>query len=255
MPRFKSTNPAQGLFLPVYLDRQLQEGTFEFAIDHIIGNELDLSHLEQRYKNDDTGAPAYNPRILLKVVLFAYSRGIISSRDIARCCEENVVFIALSENSKPHFTTIASFISSIDKEALHLFREVLLICDELGLLGKEMFAVDGCKLPSNASKEWSGTKADFKKKCIKLENGIERIIQRHRKTDATEAEKQVRQTEKKYLETLKKQTDKIKKWLDDNDDKPSREPKPPQSNITDNESAKMKTSNGTIQGYNGVCHG
>lgn len=253
MPKFKPTNPAQGLFLPVYLDRQLQEGTFEFAIDHIVDNELDLSYLENRYNNDQTGAPAYNPRILLKVVLFAYSRGITSSREISRCCEENVVFIALSHNSKPHFTTIASFISGIDKEAIHLFREVLLICDELGLIGKEMFAVDGCKLPSNASKEWSGTKADFRKKCIKLENGIERIIKRHRNTDATEAEKQVRHTEKKYLETLKKQTDKIKKWLDDNDDKPGRGPKPPQSNITDNESGKMKTSNGVIQGYNGVA--
>lgn len=253
MPRFKPTNPAQGLFLPVYLDRQIQEGTFEFAIDHIIENELDLSHLENRYKNDDTGAPAYNPRILLKVVLFAYSRGITSSREIARCCEENIVFIALSHNSKPHFTTIASFISGIDNEAIHLFREVLLVCDELGLIGKEMFAVDGCKLPSNASKEWSGTKADFKKKCIKLENGIERIINRHRNNDATEAEKHTKKTETKYLETLKKQTDKIRNWLDDNDDKPSRGSKPPQSNITDNDSAKIKTSKGVIQGYNGVA--
>lgn len=253
MPRFKPTNPAQGLFLPVYLDRQLQEGTFEFAIDHIIENDLDLSHLENRYKNDDTGAPAYNPRILLKIVLFAYSRGITSSRDIARCCEENVVFIALSHNSKPHFTTIASFISGIDKEALHLFREVLLICDELGLIGKEMFAVDGCKLPSNASKEWSGTTDDFKNKCIKIENGIERIVKKHRSTDATEAEKQVRKTESKYLETLQKQTKKIRKWLDENKDKKGPGPKPPKSNITDNDSAKITTSKGVIQGYNGVA--
>lgn len=253
MPRFKPTNPAQGLFLPVYLDRQLHEGTFEFAINHIVDEELDLSHLEERYNNDETGAPAYNPRILLKVVLFAYSRGITSSREIARCCEENIVFIALSHNSKPHFTTIASFISGIDKEAIHLFREVLLICDELGLIGKEMFAVDGCKLPSNASKEWSGTKEDFRKKCTKLEAGIERIIKRHRDTDSTEAEKHVRSTQRQYLNSLKKQTEKIKKWLDDNDDKPGNGGKPTKSNITDNDSAKIKTSKGVIQGYNGVA--
>ncbi len=164
-----------------------------------------------------------------------------------------MVFIALSENSKPHFTTIATFISGIDKGALHLFREVLLICNELGLIGKEMFAVDGCKLPSNASRQWSGTKADFKKKCTKIEHGIERIVQRHKKNDLTEAEKKVRQTEQQYLNTLKKQTAKIRKWLDENDDKPGRGSKPRQSNITDNESAKMKTSKGTIQGYNGVA--
>ena len=253
MPKFKPTNPAQGLFLPVYLDRQLQSGTFEFAINHIIDNELDLSHLEERYNNDETGAPAYDPRIMLKIILFAYSRGITSSRDIARCCEENVVFIALSHNSKPHFTTIASFIAGMDKTAIHLFREVLLICDELGLIGKEMFAVDGCKLPSNSSKEWSGTREDFRNKCVKLENGIERIINRHRKTDSTEAEKHIRETEKQYLKTLKKQTEKIKKWLDDHDDKPGHGSKPTKSNITDNDSAKIQTSKGVIQGYNGVA--
>lgn len=60
-------------------------------------------------------------------------------------------------------------------------------------------------------------------------------------------------TETKYLENLKKQTDKIKSWLDDNNDKPSRGPKPAQSNITDNDSGKMKTSNRVIQGYKGVA--
>lgn len=253
MPRFKPTNPAQGLFLPVYLDRQLQPGTFEFAINHIIDNELDLSQLETRYHNDEAGAPAYDPRVLLKIVLFAYSRGITSSRDIARCCQENVVFVALSQNSKPHFTTIASFIAGFDTNALHLFREVLLICDEMGLIGKEMFAVDGCKLSSNASKEWSGTTDDFRKKCAKLENGIDRIITRHRKTDSTEAEKHVRDTEKKYLATLKRQSEKIKKWLDDNDDKPGRSGTPIKSNITDNDSAKITSSKGTIQGYIGIA--
>lgn len=102
-----------------------------------------------------------------------------------------------------------------------------------------MFAFDGCKLPSNASKEWSGTKDDFRRKCTKLENGIERIIKRHRKIDSTEAEKHVRETEKRYLETMKKQTDKIKKWLDDNDDKSGHGGKPTKYNITDNDSAKI----------------
>ena len=77
--------------------------------------------------------------------------------------------MALSANTRPHFTTVADFISSLNKETTHLFRDVLLVCDEMGLIGKEMFAIDGCKLPSNASKEWSGTKADFEKKAAKME--------------------------------------------------------------------------------------
>jgi len=60
--------------------------------------------------------------------------------------------------------------TSLDKEIVHIFREVLLVCDDLGLIGKEMFAIDGCKLPSNASKERSGTRADFEKKAAKMES-------------------------------------------------------------------------------------
>lgn len=158
MPKFKPTNQAQGQFLPIFFPKQLQKGTFEFAINYLIDHELGLSDLDQRYNNDDGGAPAYDPRILLKVILLAYSRGITSSREIAKCCEENVVFMALSSNSRPHFTTISNFISRMDREVISLFREVLIVCDDMGLIGREMFAVDGCKLPSNASKEMSGTR-------------------------------------------------------------------------------------------------
>jgi transposase len=253
MAKFKPTNQGQGHFLPVFFPQQLQKGTFEFAINYLVDNELDLFYLGQRYKNDETGAPAYDPRILLKVIILAYSRGITSSREIERCCKENVVFMALSSYSLPHFTTIASFISNMDKEVITLFRDVLIYCDELGLIGREMFAVDGCKLPSNASKEWSGTRKEFKNKCTKLENGIERIVKRHRESDLTEAERRVQETEQQYIKTLKKQVKKVKEWLDDNDDKHGHKGTPTKSNISDNDSAKIKTSNGIIQGYNGVA--
>lgn len=253
MAKYKPTNQGQGLLLPVFLAPQLQKGTFEFAVNYLVDHELDFSYLDRRYKNDENGAPAYDPRILLKVILVSYSRGITSSREIAKCCKENLVFIALSLYSQPHFTTIASFISSMDKEVITLFREVLVICDEMGLIGREMFAVDGCKLPSNASKEWSGTKKDFKKKCDKLDASIERIVKRHREEDQTEAEQRVQETEKQYISTLKKQVKKIRNWSEKNNDKSGHKGTPTKSNITDNDSAKIKTSNGVIQGYNGVA--
>jgi len=85
---------------------------FEYTLNYLIDNELDLSIFNERYQNDDTGAPAYDPKILLKIILFAYSRGVVSSRKIERACRENVIFMALSTDSRPHFTTIADFISS-----------------------------------------------------------------------------------------------------------------------------------------------
>ena len=253
MAKYKPYSYAQGQFIPVYFKKQIQKGTFEYTLNYLVDNELDLSIFDQRFRNDETGAPAYDPRILLKIILFAYSRGITSSRAIARCCEENVLFMALSANSRPHFTTIADFVSNMDKEVVSLFLQVLLVCDHQNLIGKEMFAIDGCKLPSNASKEWSGTKADLKHKAEKMEKALHRMVIRHKCMDESRVEPEVLEKEEKYKEKLKKSAAKIRDWLKDNDDKTGSGGKAVKSNITDNESAKIATAKGVIQGYVGVA--
>jgi transposase len=253
MAKYKDYDYSQGKFIPLSFDKQILPGTFEHTFHYLIDNEIDLSVFDLQYKNDETGAPAYDPRILLKIVLYAYSKGITSSRKIADCCNENVVFMALSADTKPHFTTIADFISSQDQEKMKLFLEVLLICDEMGLIGKEMFAIDGCKLPSNASEEWSGTRKDLKHKKEKMEKAIKHIIAKHQERDKTEVDNAVIEKDEQYVATLKTKVKKIKDWLKDNDDKPGSSGTSRKSNVTDNESAKMKTSHGMVQGYNGVA--
>jgi transposase len=250
--RYKPYSYKQGKFIPVFFDKQIQPGTFEYTLSHLIDNELDLSIFNDRFKNDETGAPAYDPKILLKIILFAYSRGIVSSRKIAQACEENIIFMALSADTRPHFTTIADFISSMDKEIVKLFLEVLLVCDEQGLIGREMFAIDGCKLPSNASKEWSNTRKGFVRKAAKMERAIGRMLTKHRENDHANRDKELAGKEEKYIDTLHKRARKVREWLSKNEDKIGKLGKPVQSNITDNESAKMKTSKGVIQGYDGV---
>jgi transposase len=142
--------------VPIQFDEQIQLGTFEHAIDYLVDNEIDLSEFEAVYQNDETGAPAIHPGILLKIVLFAYSRGIISSRRIARACEENLLFMALSGDTRPHFTTVANFISLMVEKAVKVFTNVLTVCYAQGLIEKKMFAVDGCKISSNCSKDVEG---------------------------------------------------------------------------------------------------
>lgn len=253
MARYKEYDYSQGKFIPIHFDKQILPGTFEYSLHYLIDNEIDLSIFNSRYQNDETGAPAYDPAILLKIILYAYSKGITSSRDIAQCCRENIIFMALSADTRPHFTTIADFISSADQEIIKLFLEVLLVCDSMGLIGKEMFAVDGSKMPSNVSKEWSGTREEFWHKKEKMEQAIKQIMTRHREMDIKEEDKGIIGQEEKYVETIKKKIRKIKQWLEENEDKQGKMGKPIKSNITDNESAKMKTSHGVIQGYNGVA--
>ena len=168
MPRFKPIDTGMKL-LPIDLSVQLLPGTFEHALSYLVDQELDLRPLDQRFCNEESGAPAYAPSVLLKVVLFAYSRGMIRSRDIATACQENVTFMVLSGDSIPHFTTIAAFVRELKDEIANLFTQVLFLCDAQGLIGREMFAIDGVKLPSNASKARSGTRAEFKRQADKIE--------------------------------------------------------------------------------------
>ena len=99
MPRFKPIYKGLKL-LPVDFDKQVQPGSFEYALCQLIDHELDLTAFHARYKNDHEGAPAYDPAVLLKLILLAYSRGIVSSRKIEAACRENVVFIAVSGDSQ-----------------------------------------------------------------------------------------------------------------------------------------------------------
>ena len=250
MAKYKYYNRKQTKIIPINLEEQLQPGTFEHTIDYLIDNKIDLSIFEQRYKNDDTGRPAWDPAIMLKIILFAYSRGIFFSRRIARACRENVVFMALSSDSQPHFTTIADFISTMEKEISKVFQEVLLICSELDLIGGEYLAIDGCKLSSNASKEWSGTKKQLAQKKEKIELVIKDLLTKHQRTDTTE---KIEKTKKdKQIEKLQKKIERIEKFLAENEDKKGKRGHINQSNITDNESAKMKSSHGMVQGFNGI---
>lgn len=241
-------------FLAVDLQRQLLPGTFEHALNHLLDHELDLTGFDSRFNNDVTGATAYPPAMLLKVILFAYSQGIISSRDIERTCREHVTFIALSGDSQPHFTTIAGFVSSLGDDIARIFTQILFICDKQGLIGREMFAIDGVKLPSNASKAKSGTRADFEHQATKLEKAARVMLERHREEDHRALEPDLKAKETQRITRLQTDAAQIREWLTTNpEDRKGSKGAIRKSNRTDNESAKMATSKGVIQGYTGVA--
>ena len=261
MARYKHYCYDQTKLIPIRYSDQIIPGTFEFALWHIV-ESMDLTIFESRFKNDEGGAPAYDPAVMLKIVLFACSRGILSSRHIERACRENVVFMALSADSRPHFTTIAGFVSSMKREIVPLFSQVLTICASEGLIGRNMFAIDGCKISSNCSKEWSGTKKDFEKKKAKLELSVDLLLRKHRYMDEAEdaagEEKGgggpgMRKDEEAAIKKLRAKMDKIDRWMTENEDRVNHKGEVKKSNITDNESAKMVSSHGVIQGYNGIA--
>jgi transposase len=253
MARYKPVD-TQPKFLAIDLAAQLLPGTFEHALHHLLAHAIDLTPFDARYRNDASGAPAYAPAMLLRVVLFAYSRGIISSRAISRACEDQVTFIALSGDSRPHFTTIAHFVSTLGDQIAPIFAAVLAVCDRQGLIGREMFAIDGVKLPSNASKQRSGTRADFERQAEKMERAAEAMLTRHRAEDARAAEPSLATKDAARCEALLRDAGELRAWLRAHlQDRRGAKGAVRKSNRTDNDSAKMATSKGVIQGYTGVA--
>ncbi len=256
MPKFTPYNHDQHAMVVINFRDQLQPGTFEHAIHYLINNKLDLSVFNYAYNNKDNGRPAYDPAILLSIILFAYSKGITSSRKIEWNCTNNIIFKALACDTVPHFITIASFISSYPQAIEALFNQILLVCREEGLLGNELFAIDGCKLPSNASKEWSGTFKELKQKRAKLQKLIRHHIREHKRIDKYEkSDEERRKRMEQTLATLNKAHDKIDAFLKTEEPRVGKSQRQLEvkSNITDNESAKMAASKGVIQGFNGVA--
>ena len=255
MAKYKPYDYSQRMMIPVSLEEQLVPGTLEFAIQTLVEDRMDMVMFEDRYRNDETGRTAYDPKILLKVVLLGYARGLVSSRKMEQACRENVTFMALACGQRPDHSTIAAFVSSMREEIKPLFRDVLLVCEESGLLGGTLFALDGCKLPSNASKEWSGKISDLVRKKEKVEKKVEELLKKQVEADqkADEEEKDIFTgvNRTKQIERLRRKAERIREFLKGNKEKIGRTGKEIRSNVTDNESANMMTSHGVVQGYNG----
>ena len=248
MAHFIACNYDQTQLVPVKLSEQLSLGTLEWAIHHILEERINLKPFIGRYNNADGGRVAYHPKVLLKIILLGYARGVTSSRGLERLCRENVVFMSLSCGQCPDHSTIAAFIVNLGDLAEKLFVSVLMICEEEGLLGGTHLSVDGTKLSSNASKEWSGTISDLKKKHHAIQEKVKTTIKQHQQKDAITSDEERRHHQR--IQRLHASADRIASFLADAEPRIGAQGKEIQSNITDNESAKMSTSHGVRQGYN-----
>jgi transposase len=242
MARFIQNSRNQGLLLCVDLDNQLIQGSLEKTIDYLVEEQLNLNDILVDFHNDVAGAPAYHPKDLLKVLFLAFLRGIFSCRKIEQLCNENIIFIALSGDLHPDHATIARFINRLQKHIVSLFQQLLLYCDSLDLISGSHIAIDGCKISSNAAKEVSGTFSELKLKMEKFKLISEQILEEVKTTDDPESVK-------KRVAKYNNKIDRIKTFLQNNEERIGTQKRKIKSNITDNESAKLTSGHGVIQGY------
>jgi transposase len=128
MARYKHTEAesGQGMFLTANLKEQLLPGTFEYMLDDLVGTKIDVGIFDENYKNNDKGAGAIPPRVLIKLITYGYLKGVKSSRRLEELRRNNVTAKALAEDMEPHWTTIAGFISAGGEKFKGIFAQVLI---------------------------------------------------------------------------------------------------------------------------------
>ena len=148
---FRSWDVDQGWLLPPSVHEFVPAGHLAHFVRDTVREALDLSAILDTY-SEERGYPPYHPGMMVALLLYAYSRGLYSSRRIAQACEERVDFMAVTGLNKPDFRTISEFRRRHLDALAALFEQVLRLCQSAGLVRLGHVAVDGTKIKANASR-------------------------------------------------------------------------------------------------------
>ena len=149
---FIACDREQSFLMPPDVREWLPEGHLAWFVLGAV-EEMDLDAFYGAYRRDGRSRPAYEPAMMVALLLYAYARGMRSSRMIERACEEDVAFRVIAAQQQPDHATIARFIERHERAIAGLFGEVLTLCANAGLAKVGVIAVDGTKLHANASRD------------------------------------------------------------------------------------------------------
>jgi transposase len=159
---FREWVPEQSTLLPASVQDWIGPGHLVHFVMAMVNEQLDLGAMLQSYE-ETRGYPPYDPRMMVGLLMYAYSQRIYSSRRIARACEERIDFMALTARQEPDFRTIALFRLRHLESLKGLFGQVLKLCSKAGLVKLGHVALDGTKIRANASKHKSMSYGRMKK--------------------------------------------------------------------------------------------
>ena len=172
MVLFKKYDQKQQLLFPPSLDDFVPMDHVARTIDSIV-ERLDLSCIISRYSEE--GQPAYHPRLMLKVLFYAYSQGITSSRMIEDCLRRDAVFMFLAAMQKPDYRTVCLFRTKYLDCVVLLFRQILQVCMEMDMVGLVNVSIDGTKIKANASRKRSKDKDQIDREIKRWMEAAERV--------------------------------------------------------------------------------
>ncbi|SMX77791.1 Transposase [Brevibacterium sp. Mu109] len=183
--RFREYDQSQQFLLPPSLDDWLAVDDEARFISEIVDDVLDLTDIYASYEKL-RGAPPYDPAMMLKVLLYAYSTGITSSRKIERACQRDIAFRWLSGNQTPDYRSLARFRKRHLDAFGAVFTQVLAVCAQAGMVKLGRVALDGTKLHADASKHKAMSYDRMDAKLHALQAEVEALVADAERTDDAE---------------------------------------------------------------------
>jgi len=257
--------PDEELLLPPSLREWMPEDHLAYFVSDVI-DQLDLSAMDNIYGNEKRGQPPYNPRMMTKLLVYAYCVGVFSSRRIERRLVEDIAFRVLAADNQPNFRTISDFRKIHLKTLEGLFEQVLKIALEAGAMKVGRVALDGTKIKANASKHKAMSYDRMKEKERDLRAEVKEMMAQAEAADSEEderygdtrgdelpAELARRETRLKAIREAKRALEaraREKAAAEGADPNQARPKDKDQYNFTDPQSRIMKGSDGFIQAYN-----
>jgi transposase len=278
---YRAYQPEQSYLLPPSPSDWLPENHLAFFISEVV-DEMDLSAFWYE-EGDPRGNQAFHPAMMLKILIYAYATGTFSSRRIAQKIEEDVAFRVLAAGNFPRHRTICDFRQEHLQKFVELFKQVVLIAKNSGLIKLGRVAIDGTKVKANASRHKAMSYDRMKQEEKKLESEIAELLKQAERTDQKEDQeygsenrgdelpeemqrresrlKKIREA-KKRLEERQADEDRAKGRYEGDGGRPEGKKGQPfksefgeprekaQDNFTDPQSRIMKMGNGFEQSYN-----
>ena len=182
---FRAWKIDQPLLLPLAVQDFVANDHLARFVLGLIVDELDLIEIVAAYSNEK-GQPPFNPHMMTALLLYAYCRGIYSSRRIAQACRERVDFMSIIALDPPDFRTISNFRKRHLKAIAGLFVQVLKLCEKAGLVKLGHVALDGTKIKANASKHKAMSYVRMEKRAAELEAEVAKWLSSAEAADAGE---------------------------------------------------------------------
>jgi len=182
---YKPYNPNQIYLFPPSPQEWLPKDHIVYFISDLVDN-LDLSVIFKEYEKGTRGQPPFHPGLMTKILFYAYSRGVYSSRKIATRLWEDVSFLVLAGGNKPDFRTINEFRRRHIKSLPGIFVQILKLCEKAGLVGLKHVSLDGTKINANASKHKAMSYGRMNIEEQKLEKEIKKLFEKANHLDLKE---------------------------------------------------------------------